>query len=79
MLGVVLFIPMTLYYILPSFVSGGHGFVGQMGIGPKNLSGFLIAIAFWSIIAVVMVKLKLHLNQKRANQSIEPVVKTRVD
>jgi hypothetical protein len=51
MLGMVLFIPMTVYYMLPSLLSGGYGFAGQMGVGPVNLFGFLIAIVFWSVIA----------------------------
>lgn len=74
MFMVVLFIPMTLYYIPPSFVSGGCGFVGQMGVGPENLIGFLIAVVFWSIVAFLASKSHSIIKQKKqtANKSSEP-------
>ena len=63
-LGIILFIPMTLYYILPAFVAGGYGFVGQMGVGPEKLAGFIVAALFWSVISFLIVKLKMFLMNK---------------
>ncbi len=55
--GLISFIPMTLYYIPPFIVSRGNGFVGQMGVGPENWIGVVIAIIFWSIVSFAIAKL----------------------
>ena len=59
------FLPMTLYNIPPFLVSGGYGFVGQIGVGPDSPIGFVIAACFWFCIAFLIMSIRLRYRRCR--------------
>jgi hypothetical protein len=71
--GLVAFIPMTIYYIPPLLISGGYGFVGQMGAGPENWTGVIIALVFWSSVAFIATKIhmKIAYRKNEENKQVE--------
>ena len=51
-LSLVLFLPLSFYYYLPTILFGEPLFIGGIGAGPTGLGGLLVGGLFYSLVSL---------------------------
>jgi hypothetical protein len=67
-LAITFFLPLSIYFLPPATLAGGHGFVCQIGCGPISPLGYIISLAFWTGLALVFCIIRKQWKQRKANQ-----------